>query len=164
MLCRGKSAITLVDTRWRYAHIKSTSLLPSVLLYDQVRGADCDEGILIRDGYAIEGVSSNIFVVSKNKIFTPPLSRENLSGVTRDIVLRLLGQNQISFSTKKISRKALGNADEIWITSSTRGIFPIIKLDNKKVGNGKPGVMWKRVAKLYFDYRKNLQRKSLISR
>jgi D-alanine transaminase len=150
-LCKGKSAITLSDMRWQYPHIKSTSLLPSVLLYDQVRKVGCVEGILLRDNYVTEGISSNVFIVKKNKVFTPPLSKKILSGVTRNAILQLLKKNQISFVEKPISAKMLFAADEIWITSSIRGIFPIVKLDKKVIGNGKPGEVWRRVYKLYYD-------------
>lgn len=155
-LSLGKIAITLPDIRWQYSYIKSTSLLPSVLLYNLVRKADCDEGILIRNGYVSEGISSNVFVVHRNKVLIPPLAKVNLAGITRGVVLQLLQKNEIPYVIQDIPARKLLAADEIWITSSTRGIFPIIKLNNKLVGDGSPGIMWQRVVKLYFAYRKKI--------
>jgi D-alanine transaminase len=148
-LCLGKTAITLPDIRWQHNHIKTISLLPSVLLYEQVRDAGCDEGVLIRNGSVVEGISSNIFIVRKNKIITPLLSQENLSGVTRKVVLQLLKQNKIPVAIQQISVEKLFEADEVWITSSTRGIYPIVILDGKEVGDGKPGPIWKKAVELY---------------
>ena len=156
-LCLGKSAITLSDIRWQCSYIKSTSLLPSVLLYDLVRRSGCDEGILIRGGCVNEGISSNVFVVCKSKVLTPVLSEKNLAGVTRDVVLQLLKQNKISCATQRITVKKLFAADEIWLTSSTRGIFPVIKLNEKIVGDGRPGAMWRRVVGFYFSFRKQCE-------
>lgn len=155
-LRRGKSAITLEDTRWKHCAIKSISLLPSVLLYHEVFSSGCNEGILIRDGYALEGVSSNIFIVKQGNIITPPLSENNLSGVTRDLLLKLLQENGISYKEQKITYSELVCADEIWISSSTRGLMPITKLNNEAVGNGLAGPMWEQVAKIYLTFRDEL--------
>ena len=155
-LSLGKTAITLPDIRWQYSYIKSTSLLPSVLLYSLVRQAGCDEGILLRNGYISEGISSNVFVVHGNKVLMPPSVQSNLAGITRGVVLQLLQKNKISHVVQNISEKKLVAADEIWVTSSTRGIFPIIKLNKKLIGGGSPGVIWQQVVKLYFTYRKKI--------
>lgn len=153
----GKRAITLEDIRWKYCHIKSISLLPSVLLYQQVYAANCDEGILIRDGYVLEGISSNIFIVKDQQIITPPLSENNLSGVTRDLILQLLQQHQIGYFERQISVSDLLAADEVWISGSTRGIVPIVCLDAKPVQQGQAGPVWESVAKLYFTFRDSLK-------
>ena len=147
----GKSAITLEDIRWKYSHIKSISLLPSVLLYEKVRLAKCDEGILVRDGFAIEGISSNLFVVRNGIVITPPISINSLSGTTRAFVLQVLSKNLIVFSEEAIAEKDLEHADEVWISSSTRGIFPIVKLNDKLIGDGLPGLLWKKAIKLFMD-------------
>lgn len=148
-LSRGKKAITQLDIRWKYCHIKSTSLLPSILLFQAAVDAGCDEAILIRDGYAIEGTSSNIFIVKNSQIITPPLSQENLSGVTRDLILQILRNNALPFQEKNIAEQELFEADEVWISSSTRGIFPIIELNGKAIGNGVVGPLWQKVMQLY---------------
>jgi len=144
-LKKGKAAITAVDIRWSYNHIKSISLLPTLLLADRALRAHCEETILIRDGKVLEGTSSNVFVVKNGRIFTPLLSKNNLSGVTRDLIIKLARKNKVPIIEKNIAESFLQSADEIWITSSTRGIYPIVKLNGKKVGNGKVGKMWERM-------------------
>jgi D-alanine transaminase len=155
-LSRGKSAITAIDTRWKYCHIKSISLLPTILLFQQAADAHCDETILLRNGYALEGTSSNVFIVNDGVIVTPPLSKESLSGVTRDLILHILRENRLSFKERRIKAAELQRADEVWISSSTRAIFPIVKLDGKIVGSGKPGAIWHKVIKLYLAHKEQL--------
>jgi D-alanine transaminase len=146
----------LTDIRWKYCHIKSTSLLPSVLLYHEVFARGCHEGILIREGFAIEGISSNLFIVQDGVVITPPVTCDNLSGVTRDLILNLLRENNISYREESIAKEQLFLADEIWISSSTRGIFPIVQLDEKIISNGVAGPIWEKVVKLYLEYRDNV--------
>ncbi len=151
ILSQGKSAISSEDTRWKNCHIKSISLLPNILFSEQAREANSEETILIRDGYAIEGASSNLFIVKNNTLITPPLSSYILGGITRDVVLELATANNIPYQEQQISETELNNADEIWITSSTREIYPITKLNDNLVANGKPGPTWKQMIKLYRD-------------
>jgi D-alanine transaminase len=148
-LSLGKSAVTAEDIRWKYCHIKSISLLPTLLLFQKAVAAHADETILIRDGYALEGTSSNVFIVKNGVIYTPPLSEENLSGITRDMVLKLAKNNEIPLEEKQITSSELFTADEVWISSSTRGIYPIIKLDGKPVADGGIGPIWQKMIKLY---------------
>jgi len=150
-LCRGKAAITAQDIRWSNCYIKSISLLPNVLLSQQAKSAGCEEAVLIRDGYAIEGASSNLFIVKNNNLITPPLFSYVLGGITREIVIELARKNKILCKEKQITESELANADEIWITSSTREVYPIVKLNNKPVGNGEVGPVWKKMIKLYRD-------------
>jgi len=148
-LRQGKSAITLPDIRWQYCYIKSISLLPTLLLIEKAQRAQAEEVILVRDGKISEGASSNVFVVKNRIIFTPILSHDNLSGVTRDLIFKLARKHKFKILEKNITLNFLKTADEIWISSSTRGIYPIVKLDGKQVGNGGAGVMWERMIQLY---------------
>lgn len=151
VLCQGKSAITALDCRWQYCNIKSVSLLPNVLLSRQAKVANGCEAILIRDGYAIEGASSNLFIVKDGIIITPPLSSYILSGITREFILELAEQNNMLYREQQIAKAELEQADEIWISSSTREIYPITKLDGNNVGDGEVGPLWKKIIKLYRD-------------
>ncbi|MCK4870889.1 MAG: aminotransferase class IV [Gammaproteobacteria bacterium] len=148
-LSQGKSAITTVDHRWQNCHIKSISLLANVLHTNEATQADADEAILIRDGYALEGASSNLFIVKNGTIITPPLSTHILPGITRAIILDLAAENKISCKEEAVTVLQLEHADEIWITSSTREIYPITKLNQKPVGNGQVGPRWEEMLQLY---------------
>jgi D-alanine transaminase len=164
MLCRpladrdysdGVSAITHPDIRWGYCHIKATSLLPAVLLKNRAREAGCLEAILIRDGAVTEGASSNVFIVTKGRIKTPGKGNDLLSGITRDLVMELLDEAGTPCEEERIGEEELRGADEIWITSSTMEIAPVVRLDGGAVGKGVPGPAWRRARELYETFKQN---------
>ena len=148
-LRQGATAITYADIRWKYCYIKSTALIANVLLAELAKEVGAHETILIRDGYAIEGATSNVFIVKDNLIKTPPLTQEILAGVTRNVIVQLLKQHQINYIEAPILEAELLTADEVWITSSSREILPIIKINDKPVGNGNAGAMWEKVIKIF---------------
>ena len=152
-LAKGYSAITLDDIRWQWCNIKAITLLPNVLLKQQAIDNNHCEAILIRDGLAIEGAASNLFVISENSIITPPKSSALLPGITRDLVLELAQINNFSWQEKQVPLSLMQSADEIWMTSSTKEIIPIVELDGKPVSDGKAGPVWTRMIKVYQDYK-----------
>ena len=154
----GAKAVTLDDTRWSDCHIKTINLLANALLHQEARNQGANEAILIREGFAIEGSQSNLFIVRDDIVITPPKSRHMLGGITREIVLELCQQNKIICSEKNISEDALHQADEIWLSSATREILPIVTLNQHAVGNGRPGVVWQQIIQLYHEYKFNLIR------
>ncbi|MBA2654281.1 MAG: D-amino acid aminotransferase [Gammaproteobacteria bacterium] len=156
VLSKGMSAITLEDSRWQFCNIKATSLLSNVLLYQQAIDQGLVEAILIRNGEAVEGSTSNLFIVKNQIIQTPPLSNHILGGVTRDLVLELAKKDQLPCEEKPVSLAALYDADEVWITSSTREIYPIIKVDDKTINQGVPGNIWHKMIQNYHNFINNL--------
>lgn len=149
---QGVRAITLDDIRWSLCNLKAITLLPNVLLRQQAIEADTAEAILINKGKAIEGAASNLFIVKNGLLITPPNSNCLLPGVTRDLVIELAANNSIPYREADIPADDLFKADEIWLTSSTREISPVIQLDNTAVGDGKPGPLWQKILVLYRDY------------
>ncbi|MAJ90724.1 MAG: D-amino acid aminotransferase [Legionellales bacterium] len=149
----GIKAITHDDIRWQYCDIKAITLLPSVILRHKAKEMDAREAILIRDGFVTEGAASNIFIHMDNKIFTPPKTSHVLSGITRDLLVEILLENKIPLLEEPISENMLFNANEIWITSSTWEIVPIVKLNDKLIGSGRPGLIWKEVNSLYQEFK-----------
>ena len=147
----GIKVTGVTDIRWKYCHIKSTARIAYVLMLQEVKDSGFDEGIIMNNGFALEGVSSNIFIVRHGVIITPPKSPLILSGITRDRVLALAEKNKIPYRENKISERELSKADEIWITSSARGIFPVIDYSGTPVGNGKAGPVWDRLWDLYAE-------------
>ena len=154
----GIRAITGNDYRWLNCHIKAISLLPNVLLRQQAIDADATETILLREGEATEGAASNLFIVEKKSIATPPKGPFLLPGITRDLILEIAQANHISWEESVISESRLRNADEIWITSSTKEILPVTRLDGEPVGNGKPGPMWNKMVDLFQAFKQSLRR------
>ncbi len=149
----GEKAVTLEDTRWSDCHIKTTNLLPNTLLHQKARSQGASEAILIRNGFAIEGSQSNLFMVKDDIVITPPKSRAMLGGITREIIIELCKQNKIICSEKSISEDDLHQADEIWLSSSTHEIVPIVTLNKHAVGRGAPGVVWQQIIQLYQAYK-----------
>ncbi len=153
LLVSGASAITAIDNRWIRCDVKAISLLPNVLLRQLAVDVHAIETILIRDGFLTEGAASNIFVVKDNVLLAPPKSHLMLPGITYDVILELAAVNQIAHEVREISEAEIRAADEILLTSSTKEIMPITSLDNKSVGNGKPGAMFTQLHTLYQQYK-----------
>jgi D-alanine transaminase len=149
----GLAAITLQDFRWQHCDIKAVTLLANVLLRQQAIDAGAAEAILVRDGYAIEGSASNLFVVLDGTIITPPKDKQLLPGITRDLVLELAEQHKLPWKETTIQVSELERADEIWMTSSTREIIPITQLNGHSVGSGQPGAVWTALTRHYQDYK-----------
>ncbi len=156
-LKRGVSAITLDDIRWRACNIKATALLANAMLRQQATEVGAAEAILIRDGFATEGAASNVFIIRNETLITPPTGPFLLPGITRDLVLELARDFGIACEERVVSETELRDAEEIWLTSSTKEILPVVKLDGRPVANGEPGPMWERVIDIYQDYKKKLR-------
>ncbi len=153
----GIKAISLEDIRWHACNIKAITLLANVLLRQQAIDAGASEAILLRNGYATEGAASNLFIVKRGLLITPPKSPQLLPGITRDVILELAANNAVPYREGDVSEAELRDADEIWVTSSTKEILPITLLDGKPVGDGKPGAVYKRMSALYSDYKEQVR-------
>ncbi len=157
---KGACAITLEDNRWHACNVKAITLLANILLRQKAVDKGCAEAILLRDGVVTEGAASNLFAVINGKLVTPPKSNHVLPGITRDLVIELAHANDLTCDERTITATELRRASEIWVTSSTREILPIIKLDEQIVGNGKPGPLWLTMQTLYQRYKQTLSQNS----
>jgi D-alanine transaminase len=149
----GLTAITLPDIRWKLCNIKAITLLPNVLLRQQAIDTGTAEAILIKDGYAIEGAASNLFIVKDGLIITPPNGPDLLPGITRDLIIELAANHAMPFRETGITEAELFSADEIWLTSSTREISPVTRLDDTVISAGTPGPVWRQIITLYQEYK-----------
>jgi D-alanine transaminase len=154
---KGITAITLDDIRWHRCDIKSTNLLANVLAYTQAKTEGVDEAILVRDGQVLEGAASNLFMVSHGLLITPPTGDCILPGITRDLVLELAGENGIPYAEAAIGTDELSQADEVWLTSSTREVRAVTQLNGKPIGDGRPGPLWHRMRQLFEAYKERLR-------
>lgn len=139
------------DIRWYECHIKSINLLPNSLLMHRGIKHGYSEVILHRDNIITEGCSSNVFIVKNNQVITPPKSKQILPGITRQLVLEQLDKHNVSYSENNFTIDELLAADEVWLTSSTKEITPVIKIDNHTIGNGIAGPMWDKVYDYYIQ-------------
>ena len=154
----GVSAITAPDNRWSRCDVKSTALLPNVLLRQLAVDAGCTETLLLRDGLLTEGSATNAFVIRDGIILTPPKSNLMLPGITYDLVLELAAANGVAYEVRNIAEAELISADEIWITSSSKEVLPVTTLNGNLVGSGHPGPVFKRMHGLYQDYKVQVMR------
>lgn len=157
------NAIVLEDPRWLNCHIKAISLLPNVLLRQEARLRGAYEAILIRDNYLTEGAASNVFIVKDGVVKTPPKSSDLLPGITRDLVVELLVKNNRSCKEVMITETELHDADEIWVTSSTKEILPVTQLDDQAVGEGVAGPIWHDTVALYQAFKDSFSGKQAVA-
>ncbi len=153
----GLKAISMEDSRWKLCDTKAITLLANVLLRQEAVDKGCVEALLFKDNYLTEGAASNVFAVIDGILSTPPKSPAILPGITRDVILEIARKNNIPCSEQAISRSEIKKATEIWITSSTREIIPIVELDSEKIGDGKPGPVWKTLYTLFQEYKQSLR-------
>ena len=154
---KGIEAITVDDFRWKACDIKSVSLIANVMIRLSANEQNVVDAIMVRGGLVTEGTASNIFVVHSGIISTPPKSDCLLPGITRDLVIELARANGLTVKERDIKQGELETADEIWLTSSTREIAPVVKLDNRVVGDGVAGDYWKKIIALYQGYKQELR-------
>lgn len=152
----GVAAVSLVDFRWLRCDIKSTSLLGANMLRQFANDAGGAECVLFRDGYLTEGSSSNIFVVRNGVLVTPPKSRLILPGITYDLLLELALANGVPTQVRDVAESEVKAADELMLSASLRELLAITQLDGKPVGDGKPGVVFRRLYELFQAYKFNL--------
>ena len=152
----GISAVSIDDNRWLRCQIKSTALLGAVLLKHESQQDGGDEAVMFRDGYLTESTASNIAIVKNGVILCPPADNLILAGITFVLMQRLAQQANLPLEVRRISRREVEQADEIWITSSTKEVVPIVMLDGKPVADGKPGALFKKMYQLFQDYKKTL--------
>jgi D-alanine transaminase len=154
-LVKGYKVISAEDLRWKRCQVKSTSLLGNVMHFQQGQDAGANETILYNvDGYLTEASACNVFVVKDNIIVTPPLDNQLLPGITRQLLLDMLKRdNSLQFSERAIHMDEVYSADEIWLTSSSKEIAPVIELDGKSVGDGKVGDVWLAAQRLFSQHK-----------
>ena len=148
-LQNGVALITAEDMRWQRCDIKVTSLLANVLAKQDALQAAAAEAIMVRDGFALEGSASSLFVVRNGKVYTHPKDHLILPGITRDFILELLTELEIQYKEQAIPKEWLYSSAELWITSSAKEVLAATKIDQHVVGNGMPGEVWKKVYDLY---------------
>lgn len=148
---KGETAIFHEDERWANCYIKSLNLLPNILAKQTAFEAGCYEAILVKDGYVTEASSSNVFMIKEGKVYTTPLSKHILPGITRMAVKKATKLLNIDFIDKNFTPEELLEADEVFVTSTTSEVLPIIKVDDNLIGHGKPGDVTKRIYKQFLE-------------
>jgi len=149
-------AIVTADMRGHRCDIKSTCLQPNIMVLHQAREQGASEALQVRDGLLTEGTSSNLYLVQQNVIYTPKLGSEILGGITRQLVLELADEHGIQIQETDLDYEQLLDADEVWISSSTRAVVPVIEVDGEMIGEGKPGPLWRKMYQLFIEFHQAL--------
>lgn len=150
---QGMKAITLPDIRWKRRDIKSISLLPNVMARQKAAEAGAREAWLVENGYVTEGSATNAYIVNaKGEVMTHPLGHNILGGVTRDAVLSLARKNGVKVVEKPFTVKEAMSAKEAFITSTSANVLPVVAIDGKKIGDGKPGPVTRKLLQLCYDH------------
>jgi len=142
---------TGLDMRWDRCNIKSISLLGNVLHYQQGHSKGDGEILLYNGNNELtECGACNAYIVKNGVVATPLLDNQILPGITRQLLLSVLATDgSIPVEERVITMDEVWDADEVWISSSSKEVVPVVKLDGKPVGDGKPGPVWEKAAKLY---------------
>ena len=123
--------------------------MANIIVQQEVTDQGANEAILIRDGYVTEGNSSNVFLVKNGQLLTPKLNKHLLGGITRQLVIDIARKNNIPVLEIPIPENQLTQADEIWITSSTREIVPVAQLNHHAIPLNPEASLWHTMIDLY---------------
>ncbi len=150
-LAKKYTASTARDLRWERCQIKSTALLGNVLHFQQGQDQGNDETLLFNaDNQLTEASSCNAYIVKDGVVITPPLDNQLLPGITRHILLDILRRDGgIAVEERIVSMDEVRNADEVWITSSSKEIGAVVEIDGEPVSNGEVGDIWLAAQTLY---------------
>jgi D-alanine transaminase len=145
----GLRAISIPDERWLHCDIKSVSLLGNVLAKQAALDAGVDEVVQFRGDNLTEGASCNIWIARQGRLLAPPKGNLILEGIRYGLLEELAKEAGIPFEMRVVTRQEVVTADEIMMSSATREVLPIVELDGKSVGNGKPGPVYQALRQAY---------------
>ena len=146
---RGVPCVTYPDIRWARCDIKVVNLLPNVLAKQVAVTKGAYEAFFVRDGLVTEGASTNFFAVLDGEIRTYPTSHFILPGITRDVALELAVAEGIAVREEPVRADELSRVTEAFLTSTMNDVMPVVALDGRPVGDGRPGPITTRLAKTF---------------
>jgi len=155
---QGVAAVSAADFRWLRCNVKATSLLANCLLRQMAFDAGCAETLMFRDGILSEGAASNIFAVKNGVLLAPQKNHLMLTGITYDVVLELAAKHGLPTEVRDITDAEVRGADELWLTSSTKEVLPIVTLDARPIGTGQPGPVFTRMYGWYQEFKRDVMR------
>ncbi|SMX43181.1 D-amino-acid transaminase [Octadecabacter ascidiaceicola] len=147
----GMKVISIEDARWGRRDIKTVQLLYPSMGKMMAKAAGCDDAWLVEDGFVTEGTSNNAYIVKGDTIITRQLSNDILHGITRAAVLRFAREAQMKVEERSFTIDEAQDADEAYITSASTFVMPVVELDGKAIGTGKPGTVAARLREIYLE-------------
>ncbi len=154
LYARGMDIVTVPTTRNLHSAlnpaIKSLNYLNNILAKIEANNAGVEEAVMLNsEGFVAECTADNLFIIKEGKLFTPPLSAGALYGITRQTVMELAEQSGVAVSEPNLTRYDLFNADECFLTGTGAEIMPVIKIDGRVIGTGKPGPLTRKLVTEY---------------
>jgi branched-chain amino acid aminotransferase len=151
---RGMDIITVPTTRNLHSAlnpaIKSLNYLNNIMAKIEANLGGCEEAIMLNaHGFVSECTGDNVFIIKAGKMYTPPLSAGALYGITRSVVIDLARESGINVTEPDLTRYDLFNADECFLTGTGAEIVPVVKIDGRIIGEGKPGPITKSLVEKY---------------
>ena len=150
---QGVACVTARDFRWERGDIKSISLLGNVLARQMSADHGAAETIMLRDGWLTEAAASNVWIVQEGALLGPPKSEVVLEGIRYDLLKELCEEEGIAYNLRPISEADLLAADEVMLSSATKEVLPVTRIDGDEVGHGalrgKPGPVYARLFEAY---------------
>lgn len=148
---KGLKVISIEDQRWARRDIKTVQLLYPSMGKMMAKAAGADDAWMVEDGAVTEGTSNNAYIVKGNTIITRHLSNDILHGITRAAVLRFAAEAQMKVEERSFTVEEAQGADEAFITSATMFVTPVVEIDGRAVGTGKPGSVAGRLRDIYIE-------------
>jgi D-alanine transaminase len=146
---KGGVALTTPDLRWARCDIKSIALLPNVLAQQAAAEAGATDAVLVKDGIAIEGAHSNLWMVKDGVAITHPANEKILHGITRGLVLEIAPGAGVSVEERPMTLEEFREADEVFMTGTTTEVRPIVEVDGTPVGDGAPGPVTRKLREVF---------------
>ncbi len=146
---RGVAVVTAEDNRWRRCDLKTTSLLGNVLMRQLAADAGAAETVMFRDGWLTEASSSNVLLVIDGTIVAPPKDNLILPGITYDAALEFASDAGLRLEVRPVSREETLDADEMWLSSSTKEVIAVTTVDGRSFGGGVPGPVFQQMYELF---------------
>jgi len=149
---KGMKVVTTEDIRWKRRDIKTVGLLAPCMAKQGALDKQVDDAWLVEDGYITEGSSNNAYIVTNDGVLvTRPLSNEILHGITRKALLELAQQANIQVEERPFTAQEAYQASEAFVSSATTFVWPVIEIDGKKIGSGKPGAVAGKLRDIYIE-------------
>ncbi|MDE2428495.1 MAG: D-amino acid aminotransferase [Burkholderiales bacterium] len=145
----GVACVSMEDKRWLRCEIKSISLLGNVLAAQNAAEHQVAESIQFRDGFLTEASASNVWIVKDGVLMGPPKDNLILEGIRYGLIEELCAANKIPLQARRISREEVFAADEIMLSSATKEVLAVVKLDDQTIGNGVPGPIYQQLYAAY---------------
>ena len=146
----GMKVISVPDMRWARRDIKTVQLLAPSMCKMMAKKSNKDDAWMVQDGFVTEGTSNNAYIITKdNVLVTRNLSNDILAGVTRRSILKYAKEAKVKIEERPFTIEEAKNASEAFVSSATTFIGPVVEIDNKIIGDGKPGKQSLRLREIY---------------